>query len=282
MLVAGLTAPVAFSQAAKAASAQEKAAAAQEQIKARSNLSIMEGVLERAVVLGADTLNRRVRAVAPQDVLLLAGDAEVRGFRLEGYGVFFDVEVPVLRQSVAWSLRALMDQTGVPLTAALQQLRSLVRAVQDVRARQSFEQALRRIELQVGAAPEAAPGVTAPPVTAAGGTVGDAAAAPGTTGPASSIAPAALAWLNDPNAAYTTEVKRTLVDAMLEHSGALGIGPGEWLTVAARDNERRDRLNPGDDLSTIILRVKGSDLAALRAGRITEEEARKRVEIREY
>jgi hypothetical protein len=268
-------ASAAIAQTGRAAANQ---ASAQDQVKARSNLSIMEGVLERAVVLGADSLTRRVRAVAPHDMLLLAGDANVRGFRLEGYGVFFDVEVPVLRQSVAWSLRALMDQSGVPLGVALQQLRTYVRTIQDPRARQSLEMALRRVELQVGGdvpsvtAASAAPGQTTSAATVA------AAAAPA----APPVPQAALAWLNDPNGAYTTEVKNSLIDAMLEHSSALGIGPDEWLTVAARDNERRDRLNPGDDVSTIILRVKGSDLAALRAGRLTAEEARTKVEVREY
>ena len=234
--------------------------AANEMARARSNLSIMEGVLQRAVVLGADSLNRRVRAISPQDPpLLLAGEAEVRGFRLEGYGVFFDVEVPVLRQSVAWSLRALMDQSGVPLATALDQLRAAVRSVADTRMRQSLETALQRVELQVGG----------PDTPGAG-------ARRGTTPP-----PAALDWLNDPGGAYTTEVRHALVDAMLEHSQALGLGADEWLIVAARDNERRDLLSQGDETATITLRVKGSDLAALRAGRITAEEAHSRVQVRE-
>ncbi len=253
------------------AQAERESAAALASMKARSNMSIMEGVLERAVVLGANNLNRRVRAVAPQDVLLLTGEASARGFRLEGYGFFFDVEVPVLRQSVAWSLRALMDQSGVPLGVALSELRTYVQSVQDARTRQSLEQALRRIELQVGGDVN---GLTAV-----------AAAAPGAApAPSPKLSAAALAWLNDPNGAYTSEVKGALIDAMLEHSAALGIAPGEYLTVAARDNERPSRVDSGagDDVSSIILRIKGSDLQALLSGRVTLEEARRRVEVREY
>ena len=267
ILVMGLTAAAvgsgpAWAQGAAPAGRTPAAAtpAANEMARARSNLSIMEGVLQRAVVLGADNLNRRVRAISPQDPpLLLAGEAEVRGFRLEGHGVFFDVEVPVLRQSVAWSLRALMDQSGVPLATALDQLRGAVRSVADTRMRQSLETALQRVELQVGApdTPGAAPHR-------------------GTTPP-----PAALDWLNDPGGAYTAEVRHELVDAMLEHSQALGLGADEWLIVAARDNERRDLLSQGDQTATITLRVKGSDLAALRAGRITFEAARRLVQVRE-
>jgi len=46
----------------------------------------------------------------------------------------------------------------------------------------------------------------------------------------------------------------------------------------------RDPLIPGDatDFSTIIFRMKGSDLAAFRAGKVTLEEARQKVEVREY
>jgi hypothetical protein len=42
--------------------------------------------------------------------------------------------------------------------------------------------------------------------------------------------------------------------------------------------------HPGalDDASTIMLRVKGSDLMAYRSNQITKEEARKKVEVREF
>lgn len=268
----GVVVPVAVAllMAAGAAQAQESGAARRAPVvtdaaKVRSNLSIMEGVLERAVVLGADSLNRRIRALAPQDPpLLLAGEVDVRGFRLDGYGVFFDVEVPVLRQSVAWSLRALMDQGGVPLTVALNQLRAYVRTAADAQTRQSLERALQRLEMQVGAGDSRA-------VTPAAASSSGAVAPP----------PEALEWLSNPNAVYTAAVKAALVDAMLEHSQALAIGADEWLTIAARDNESRRHPGQGDDGGTITLRVKGSDLAALRAGRITVEDARRRVEIRE-
>jgi hypothetical protein len=88
--------------------------------------------------------------------------------------------------------------------------------------------------------------------------------------------------LDDPFGAYESAVKQALIDAMLDHSGPLEIGSDEWLTVAARDNEDR-RLSPNNvyDLATIVLRIKGSDLAAFRSGRLTREEARAKVEVRE-
>ena len=76
---------------------------------------------------------------------------------------------------------------------------------------------------------------------------------------------------------------RDFIDAMIENSGGLTVGADEWLTVAARDGEPGNRLVPGDsyDQSTSVLRVKGTDLAASRAGRLTLEETRRKVEVRE-
>ena len=90
--------------------------------------------------------------------------------------------------------------------------------------------------------------------------------------------------IDNPNEAWTHEVKSALMEAMLENSNPLGIGDNEWLTVAARDNVPSDPRIPGDntDSSTVIFRVKGSDLAAFHARRITVDEAKKRVEVTEY
>jgi hypothetical protein len=285
-----------------AAQAQSPRAAApnREQQQARYTIYVMEGVLERAVELGADQVRRQVRRLMP-DMLLMSGAADARGVRLEGYGVFFDVEVPVLRRSVAWSLRTMMDDSGMGMgmSAALQQLKTLVERVNNPQEKANLQQAIKRIELQVGPVQPlpAAPQVAGPP---ARGTVSALEAAEAPQAPAaptsgSPTAPAAAAaspqltaidqaLLTNPSEAYEKEVITALIDAMLDHGGPLSIGPDEWLTVAARDNEHRDRLTPGDnyDLMTIILRVKGSDLAAYRADRITKEDARKRVEIREF
>jgi hypothetical protein len=89
--------------------------------------------------------------------------------------------------------------------------------------------------------------------------------------------------LDDPGLAYTKEVKAALVDAMLEYGTSIPTSESEWLTIAARDNN--DSRIGGDDpydVTTIVLRVRGADLAAYRAGRITREEAVKRVSIKDY
>lgn len=268
-----------------AAQAPRGADLRQDPVKARYNIFTMEGVLERAVEHGADQLRRQVRRLMP-DMLLLSGAAEARGFRLEGYGVFFDVEVPALRESVAWSIRTMIDENGVALATALQQLKAFVQSqsIQDARARQSLEQALKRIELVVGPMQPSPPALAGanPPGSVTALTVEQPAGAPPPAAPPPPPVDATL--LDDPSQAYEREVKDALIDAMLDYSGPLGIGADEWLTIAARDNEHRDRFVPGDpfDTMTIVLRIKGSDLAAFRADRITKDEARKRVDVREF
>ena len=83
--------------------------------------------------------------------------------------------------------------------------------------------------------------------------------------------------------AYTNEVKSALVDAMLDFGAPIPLGDTQWLTIAARD-DHDSRLGGGNpyDVSTIVLRISGADLAAFRAGKISREEALQKVEVREY
>jgi hypothetical protein len=232
----------------------------------------MEAVLAQAVSNGADNLLRQVRNVMP-DQPMLAGAPRVRGFRLEGYGVFFDVEVPLLRLPIMWPLRYMVQDTQNREAArTLQQLQAEVSRLQG-EDRTRLQVVVRQLEEQLG--PGRARARAGESVSAA--TV--AAGAP--PAPVPAVDPGVV---NDPENAYTREVKAALIDAMLENSQPLTVGADEWLVVAARDNAPRDPLIPGDsvDFSTWIFRVKGSDLAAFRAGRVTLEDARKRVELREY
>jgi hypothetical protein len=254
-----------------------------DQVRARQKISMMESVLESAVANGADSLMRAVRAVMPPDALVLTGAPSARGFRLEGYGVFFDVEVPAFRRTMAWTLRQMVDENGLGAAAAMNQLKAYIATVQDPRQRTTLDRALRRLELQVGPVGPIAP----TPQEASARTVGSTVAAQSVAQPAPAPAPAAPvdpAVVEDPNGAYTREVSSAIVDAMIENSGPLPVGENEWLTVAARDNIRPDRLVPGDtsNISSIVFRVKGSDLAAFRTGRMTLEEARTHVEVKQF
>ena len=80
---------------------------------------------------------------------------------------------------------------------------------------------------------------------------------------------------------YSDAIKKALIDAMLNHSSGLNLGDDEWLMVAARDNGPTD---PGsiNNRSGIILRIKGSDLAAFRVGKLNRDEVLKKIELLEW
>ena len=179
--------------------------AATDQARARQKIFMMEGVLERAVQLGVDNLRRRVRAVMPDDALLQGGVPQVRGFRLEGYGVFFDVEVPALRRSLAWSLRT-MNQTGMALARDLAQMRAFVQSIADPRVRADFDRTLLRIQQEIAPAPL----MPADRVASQGALVTAQSVGQPVAGPPESAAVPPQAdplLLNDPSEAYTQEVK---------------------------------------------------------------------------
>ena len=252
-----------------------------DQVKARQKISLMESVLESAVANGADSLMRAVRAVMPPDALVLTGAPSARGFRLEGYGLFFDVEVPAFRRTMAWSLRQLVDENGLGAAAAVNQLKAYIATVQDPRQRVNLDRALRRLELQVGpVGPAPVPQDASARTVASTSTV----SAQSVATPAPAPVPVDPQVVEDPNGAYTREVSAAIIDAMIENSGPLPVGDNEWLTVAARDNVRPDRLVPGDtsNISSIVFRIKGSDLAAFRAGRMSLEDTRTRVEVKQF
>jgi hypothetical protein len=255
----------------------------------RYQIAQMERVLEGAVEHGATMMRDRLQAVVPpaQAQLLIQENAHVRGFRLEGYGVFFDVIVPSLDGSLTWSLRTL-DQNDLGLQSALSVLKTRISPA-DI----DMQQALKRIELQVGPATAMLAGLTgpAPPQPEARNVTGSAAgladqaagAAAANAGPAAAPAQPADPILDDPNEAYRAEVIQALIDAVLDHSSPLGIGPNEWVTVAARRNEDRPRLAPADSgAQSVVIRVSGADLASFRAGQVSREEVLKRVDRRVF
>jgi len=260
---------------AGAASAQTKqSVAAQKQ--ARYEIAQMERVLEGAVEHGVANIRDRLQALGPTE-LLISDNARARGFRLDGYGVFFDVVVPSLDTTVLWSIRTL-DQNLLGLQSALKELEAHVKQSGDV----NLEQALRRIELQVD------PLLVARSTTSsAGATTGGSAArtVAGSVAAATADVPqqAADPILANPNDVYRTEVTQALKEALLDHSSSLGIEPSEWLTLAARRNDDRPRLAPADtDAQTFFIRLRGSDLAAFLARQITREEALQRMEVRVF
>lgn len=258
------------------------------QMAARYELAIMEDVLERAVQQGARMMSRQWQSAMLQP-LLIGGDARTRGFRLEGYGIFFDVDVPAMRQSMVWSWR-MLDPSNGGAAGAIEALKAHMKTVGDPAQRRELDQAIRQLELQVTPFSSVAESVRADansrrerqatvvalPKPQAG------ADAPPREAPVMVQTPR-LAAGEDPGEAYTTLVRDALIDAMLRYSQSLTIGPEEWLVIAARDRGESGLASDDPfDVTTIQLRIKGNDLLALRAGRLTPDEARKRVEVREY
>jgi hypothetical protein len=224
------------------------------------------------VQLGVDNLRRRVGAVIPNDTLLQGGVPVVRG---EGYGLFFDVEVPALWRSIAWSLRA-MNRTGMALAQDLAQMRAVVQLIADPNVRADFDRTLLRIQQQRGPTPQMMPEPAAGQPTVDQVAVGRAV-------PATAVPEVDAQLLNDPGAAYTQEVQAVLLDAIVENSAPLVLDDDECLTIAARDNAPSNPLMTGDpDVKTLVLRVKGGDLHAFQAGRLTVEQLRSRVQIGEF
>ncbi len=70
----------------------------------RYQITTMERVLEGAVEHGAKVTRDRLQASSWPE-MLLSDNARVRGYRLDGYGLFFDVAVPMLEGSMTWGLK---------------------------------------------------------------------------------------------------------------------------------------------------------------------------------
>ena len=258
----------------------------------RHHIYVMEGALARAVDYGAKQLNREILQVMP-GVFMLEGEATARGVHLDGYGVFFDVRVPMMRQSMVWSLRMMLDQDAQTQQVALADLKKAMQGVTDPATRANLERAVRQLERQnqpaqgarSGDANAMAPGVVMPNTEAipVGAGVASGVSA-NTVRPAPPVRVDNI-WAKDPNRAYTEAVTRALVDAMIDYSAPMQIGTDQWLTVAARDDEGRDSLAPPDPLEevvTMIYRIKGSDLQEYRQGRIDRDEVRRRVQVSQF
>jgi hypothetical protein len=225
-----------------------------EEQRRRDQIRIMEGVLVQAVRLGAEDVSRQLERFEPAGVTVLSGIPRARGFVLEGYGVFFDVEIPDMNQSVIWSMMNVQRDRVVG--NALESLRTAIESMAGPN-RQQAEVALQQVVKTVGPAlpPRSQQGQPPPPQ----GQVAAAAAVP------------------DPDKLYSESVKAALVDVMLDHSLQMTLGPDEWLTVAARASEGPIQPAGLSDLITIVMRVKGSDLSVYQADPSKRDEIRERV-----
>jgi hypothetical protein len=219
----------------------------------RNQIRIMEGVLVQAVRLGAEEVSSVLDRFEPAGVTALTGVPRARGFVLDGYGVFFDVEIPDMNQSVIWSMMTVQRDRQVG--NALDSLRLALDSLPDGPNRQQAQTALQQVTKTVG------------PAVPARGPQGQPGPQPGQV---------AAAAMPDPNLLYSEAVKGALVDVMLDHSLQMNLGPDELLTVAARATEG-PVLAGLSDVITIILSVRGRDLSVYQADPTKRDEIRQRV-----
>ena len=220
--------------------------------KRRNHVRIMEGVLVQAVRLGAEEVSKELARFEPTGVTVLSGMPRARGFVLDGHGIFFDVEIPDMNQSVVWSVMVVQRERQVG--NALDTLRTALKGLPDSPSMQQAQLALAAVEKSVGPVPPRMANALTP-------------------GQVSATA----AVMPDPNVLYTETVKEKLVEVMLDHSLQMNLGADEWLTVAARDSE--GPLSPAglSDAITITLRVKGSDLSIYQSDPTRRNEIREKV-----
>ena len=152
----------------------------------------------------------------PAGVTVLTGVPRARGFLLDGYGVFFDVEIPDMNQSVIWSMMNVQRDRQVG--NALDSLRAALDTLPTVRTGSR-----RRWRSSRSPRPSAPPCRHAVPRDSP------------LRRPDRSAPPAPRCPI--PTASIPNAVKSALVEAMLGYSMQMDLGPDEWLTVAARASE---------------------------------------------
>ena len=221
-------------------------------------IQVVEHVLSRAVTLSARGIEQQMPPWTP-GLVLFAGPVQVRGFRLAEYGVFFDVECPVLRQSILWSME-MMDAD----------LRRIRRSLEWMGEAGALDRMLRELDPDVRTTVAFSPGRAS---AAADGR--QRAAAGDAPPPANPVPPNAPA--PDLHSVYQDSVREMLIDAILRYGGRLGalLDLEDWLTVVARGA----RGLHGRDTT---VRVKAGDVAALHAGSLSLAEARARVDVSSF
>lgn len=88
------------------------------------------------------------------------------------------------------------------------------------------------------------------------------------------------AVIRDPQREYDLAIRESLIDAMLDY-GQLPLKANEELTVGARAADSPVPTMESSQTLTLILRITGADLALYKQGKITREEAKARIRIKE-
>jgi hypothetical protein len=252
---------------AGAAAAQVSATEA-EQIRLRQQMTTMEISLQQAVGYGADMVYAQFKAAFP-DRPRFSESPRVSGYRLPDYGPVFTVDVPEFQVPVLWEV-VMREAQYRSATMEYQRMRAQLSGMPPGPQRDRQIAAMTQLEQQLGLRAEVGRGGLNPDPLVPAGLPGPVTLLDQKDG-------------DDPVNAYSREVKKALIDAMLINSQGLTIGADEWLTVVARSGVTRNQQALGDavESSKGLIRVKGSVLAAFRAGTITKEEALKQVEVKQ-
>jgi hypothetical protein len=249
------------------------ATAAHQSVQLRNQIAVMEGVLERAVGVGISGAVNQMPDLFQGPGMWGVTPPRARGFKIDGYGVFFDVEVPSL-PATTWSISILTRNNEIALVNEINQLRALVaQSVPEASKRVELTKSLDRVAARVSGAALSEPGV--PPAPGATASLVSDATTPGPTrAPAPRMMP-----VRDPDAIYTGEVRKALTNVMLEQGITMQMAPEEWFTIAASQS----RGGWGEpETMTLYLSIQGKDLAALRTRQITQEEAARRIIAKNY
>jgi len=217
-----------------------------EQMRRHEQINLFEGTLEKAVTNAARHVAKDVQS-RTSNANFFTGDARAKGFILDGYGVFVYVEIPALDLS---------------LTLMNYQLEQSVERLERDAQRKTEADASKGEPSPVSNRPPDVKTESAPVIPKTNREL--------------------LQSVMDTGQNYRNEVKLALTDAMLDFTKNLELKPDEWLSVAARGSD--GALTPGEilQLTTVVLRLKGSDLSDYLAGRLTREEARAKVEVRQF
>ena len=236
---------IATSVSSQAQPSSEVAAERAGSSQLRYQLRVVERAFEETVEHSARNFASSMEELTPGAARFM-GNTGAHGFRLDGYGLFFDVQIPVLRRSLSWVFRHL-NRGHSELGPALQSLRQHMRSFDNGDVRDSLEEALRSIESLVGRPPPPPP----PDF--------------------------------DPGEMYAMEIRDALANAMLDYTDSLPLVANEWLTVATTSSG--NRADSPTDLPRglgLMLRVRGNVLIALRQGEITRSEALDLIEYSEF
>ena len=206
--------PAATAPSANAAQAAPGAATPGPNLQRIYHIRQLEGMLTNAVKAGAASLASQLKIGEPNS-LFVTGNARTRGFELEGYGVFFDVDVPTMMQSVLWSTQMLQQQQYVDFLR-----RQLSDPTLDDKTRRMADFEMRRVVRAMSNGQVVPiPNPQAPQAVSQG--LVRAADESSAVAPVAPVAPvAAPPDPRSPDELYTETIKGALIDAMLSYAAS--------------------------------------------------------------